>query len=194
MLGCELEVLAKECNRLEDAAGEMADDTDKLRASSAREAAYERMNDHLHTPPKAEELPERLQLLCDFANIEDENNIGDAFVHPVVRAITLHFMLAYDHPFCDGNGRTARALFYWSMLKHGYWPMEFISISRIIKLAPAQYGRAFLYTETDEKDLTYFLIHQLGVIHKAVDALHAFLDEKCRELAELKKCLLTTPS
>jgi hypothetical protein len=42
------------------------------------------------------------------------------FIHPVMRAITLHFWLAYDHPFCDGNGRTARALFYWSMLKQGY--------------------------------------------------------------------------
>ena len=58
------------------------------------------------------------------------------FIHPVMRAITLHFWLAYDHPFCDGNGRTARALFYWSMLKQGYWLFEFISISSVINQAP----------------------------------------------------------
>ena len=71
-------------------------------------------------------------------------------------------MVGYDHPFADGNGRTARALFYWSMLRSGYWLAEFISISHILRKAPAQYGRAYLFTETDGGDTTYFLIHQLA--------------------------------
>lgn len=41
-------------------------------------------------------------------------------------------MLAYFHPFVDGNGRTARSLFYWYMLKKGYWLVEYMSISRTI--------------------------------------------------------------
>ena len=69
----------------------------------------------LHVPPPAEELPERLQRLCDFANGASDT----AYVPPVVRAIVAHFMLAYDHPFVDGNGRTARLLLYWSMLTPG---------------------------------------------------------------------------
>ena len=71
----------------------------------------------LHTPPPAEQLPERLEALCEFANRHfDEED----FIPPVIHAIVLHFWLAYDHPFEDGNGRTGRALFYWSMLRHGY--------------------------------------------------------------------------
>ncbi len=98
----------------------------------------------IHTPPPATELPARLQALCDFANQgEDES---DSFIHPVVRAILLHFFLAYDHPFEDGNGRTARALFYWAMRTNGYWLAEYLSISRILREAPAQYSRAFLFT------------------------------------------------
>lgn len=150
-------------------------------------------NEHLHIPPKAEELPERLKALCDFANHESNSNAEETFIHPVIRAIALHFMLAYDHPFCDGNGRTARALFYWSMLKHGYWLMEFISISKIIKTAPVQYGKAFLYTETDDTDVTYFLIHQLDVIHKAVDALHEFLDKKIQGINKAEEMLVKNP-
>ena len=78
-----------------------------------------------------------MRLLCDFAN-EDED--GEPFIHPVVRAILLHFWLAYDHPFEDGNGRTARILFFWLMQQRGYWLIEYLPISPIIRKAPAKYG------------------------------------------------------
>jgi Fic family protein len=97
----------------------------------------------LHTPPPAAELPERVQRLCDFAN----DTANDPYIPPALRAITIHFMIGYDHPFEDGNGRTARALFYWSMLRQGYWLTEFLTISRILRDAPAQYARSFLHTE-----------------------------------------------
>lgn len=140
----------------------------------------------LHNPPPAEELPGRLERLCEFANEADE---GDVFVHPVIRAILLHFGLAYDHPFEDGNGRTARILFFWSMRRSGYWMAEYLSISTILRKAPAQYGRAFLETETDEGDTTYFLIHQLQAIEKAIVQMRRYLDRKTREVQELEELL-----
>lgn len=139
----------------------------------------------LHSPPHASQLNKRIESLCNFAN--DTSN--STFIHPVIRAITLHFMLAFDHPFIDGNGRTARALFYWSMISQGYWLAEFISISRIIKSAPVQYGRAFLYTETDDNDVTYFIIHQLEVIRKAIQDLHAYLGKKTKGIEEARETL-----
>jgi len=153
----------------------------------------ERSQEYLHEPPLWNELPDRMQKLCDFANSDSSIEGDSAFLHPVIKAIILHFMLAYDHPFCDGNGRTARALFYWAMARHGYWLMEFISISRVIKDAPAQYSKAYLYTETDDNDLTYFLIHQLAVIHKAVDSLHHFLDQKMQDVREAERMLIDNP-
>lgn len=148
----------------------------------------------LHVPPAAEELPLRLQALCDFANAEVfRPDDAQSFLHPVVKAIALHFMLGYDHPFCDGNGRTARALFYWSMAHEGYWLAEFISISTIIKASPAQYGKAYLHSETDDNDLTYFLIHQLDVIHKAVTALHEFLRKKAQNINDAEQMLARNP-
>lgn len=144
----------------------------------------------LHEPPPAHELPARMQALCDFANAESMHSTPpDVFLHPVVRSIVLHFMLGYDHPFCDGNGRTARALFYWAMARQGYWLTEFISISRVIKKSPAQYGRAYLHSETDDNDATYFLIHQLEVIHHAITALHEFLRNKVRDINEAEQML-----
>ena len=141
----------------------------------------------LHTPPPAEELEDRVQRLCDFANAQSDSS---PFFHPVVRSILLHFQLGFDHPFIDGNGRTARALFYWSMAHHGYWLAEYISISRIIKKAPSAYARAFLYTETDDNDTTYFVLNQLRVISRALDELREHLKRKVAD-AQHARDLLT---
>lgn len=135
----------------------------------------------LHRPPSANELPGRLAEMCRFANGETP----DHFVHPAIRSILLHFWLAYDHPFVDGNGRTARALFYWSMLHHGYWAFEFISISTIIRKAKGQYLQAFLQTETDENDLTYFVVYHLRIIDMAIRSLKAYLKRKADSMQQL---------
>jgi Fic family protein len=118
--------------------------------------------------------------LCAFANAPTAT-ASEPFLHPVLRAIAIHFQLGYDHPFVDGNGRTARALFYWSMLRAGYWLTEFLSISSVLKKAPAQYSRAYLLTESDATDLSYFAAHHLTVLSKAVDGLHAYIARKANE-------------
>lgn len=158
----------------------------RLRRPEERiEVVDHRDNSVLHVPPPADELPERVDLLCRFANDTD----GEPFVHPIIRAILLHFALAYDHPFVDGNGRVARALFYWSALSQGYWLLEFVSISSVLKKAPAQYSRSYLFTETDDSDVTYFIIHQLATITKAIDELHGYLRRKVEELRETELLL-----
>jgi len=161
----------------------------KLRTSDDIYIGDERDATIIHVPPKAEELADRLQNICAFAN----STHASIFLHPVVRAIILHFLLAYDHPFEDGNGRTARALFYWSMLKQGYWTMEFISISRILKSAPVKYTRAYLYTETDDYDVTYFIVHQLEVINRAIKDLLGYLEKKASEIKTVEKLLNRSP-
>jgi len=151
-----------------------------------------RVEDHegeiMHLPPPASELPERMAILCAFANARSDTK--DSFVHPLVRAILVHFMLAYDHPFVDGNGRTARALFYWCALRNGFRLLEYVSISAVMKRAPVKYGLAFLHTETDGGDTTCFLIHQVKVIQDALAALEEWVRKKQAELSILEKRLI----
>lgn len=142
----------------------------------------------LHNPPPAESLRSRLDVMLIFAN-ETESEV---FIHPVIRAIILHFWLAYEHPFVDGNGRTARTLFYWSMLRQGYDLFEYISISRILKKAPAKYGRSYLETETDGNDLTYFINYQLEVIGHALEDLQSYLDRKVDQIRKAEQLLRQT--
>ena len=136
----------------------------------------------LHTPPDAAELEERMAGMLTFANRADD----EEFVHPAIRAILLHFMIGYDHPFVDGNGRTARALFYWSMARSGYWLVEFISISEFIRKSYPSYGRAYLFSENDDGDLTYFLYYNLRILKQCITALHVYLARKVKERRKLE--------
>lgn len=166
--------------------GTMAEgEVGRLRQPDERVHVVDELQRVLHIPPMAEELPARLEALCRFANERESK----PFVHPVVRAILVHFQLAYDHPFVDGNGRTARALFYWCMADRGYWLAEFLSISRVIRNAHGKYNRAFLYSETDDNDVTYFVLNQLRTTVNAIDALHEYLARKVGELAETRAAL-----
>lgn len=161
-------------------------DAGRLRTSDDVKVVDNRDGTVLHDPPSYKTLPERLARLCAFANQGPE---AQPFVHPVVRAILLHFMIGYDHPFADGNGRTARALFYWSMARSGYWLMEFLSISQFLRQAPRQYVQAYLYTETDRSDTTYFVLHQLDVIRRGITGLHDYLARKTVERREATRLL-----
>jgi len=160
------------------------DSEGRLRRSDEHIVVYDgRDQTLLHEPPAADQLEERLSRICDFANSKSD---GGEFLHPVVQSIVLHFMIGYDHPFVDGNGRAARALFYWSMAKHGYWMMEYVSISKILRNAPSKYARAYLYTENDDNDLTYFVDYNIRVIIRAVKSLQDYLARKAAEVREVE--------
>ena len=130
-----------------------------------------------HTPPSHTEIDKMVYDLCDFANNEDSEN----FIHPIIKGIIIHFILAYIHPFADGNGRTARSLFYWYMIKKGYWLTEYLSISRIIYVNKKAYEKAYQYAENDGNDLSYFIQYHLGVMKKAFEELKKYLQHKIDE-------------
>jgi Fic family protein len=134
-------------------------------------------DDIIYTPPSFQDIPEFVKSLCDFFN----NDNPRTFIHPIVRGIIVHFMLAFMHPFVDGNGRTARALFYWYMLKEGYKLTEYMSISRVIAKSKASYEKAFRYVENDSNDMGYFVAYNLGALEKSFQQLRDYIQRKQRE-------------
>lgn len=131
----------------------------------------------VHTPPPHEDIPNFAEELCIFFN----GDKSKSFIHPIVKAIIIHFMVAYVHPFVDGNGRTARALFYWYMLKNGYWLTEYLSISRIIYRSKASYEKSYLYTEKDDNDMSYFIAYNLRVLDLAFKELKLYIERKIKQ-------------
>lgn len=131
----------------------------------------------VHTPPTFEEIPNFVEDLCRFFNEQD----APQFIHPIIRGIIIHFMVAYVHPFADGNGRTARALFYWYMLKQGYWLTEYLSISRVIAKSKKSYEKAFLYTEADGMEMGYFVAYNMRVLQQSFKQLQDYIKRKQEE-------------
>jgi Fic family protein len=139
------------------------------------------------TPPPADHVRPLLKAVCDFVN-RDRPEVE--FLHPIVTASIVHFLVGYIHPFVDGNGRTARALFYWYALRHGYAVFEFLSISEIIRQGFARYPQAYIDSESDDGDLTYFVIYHLEIIEQALDRFAEHLASEDQRVERSKKFLL----
>ena len=131
----------------------------------------------VHRPPSHTEIPSFMNDLCTFFN-EKQSQV---FIHPIIRGIIIHFMIAYMHPFVDGNGRTARALFYWYMLKQKYWLMEYLSVSKVIAKSKKSYEKSFLYTEADNNDMGYFVAYNLRMLALSFKQLQDYLKRKQEE-------------
>ncbi|MDE6551755.1 MAG: Fic family protein [Muribaculaceae bacterium] len=139
----------------------------------------------VHTPPSADCLPDFIDRLCVFFN----DNSPKLFIHPIIRGIIIHFLIGYYHPFADGNGRTARALFYWYMMRNNYWLVQYLSISRIIRGSKKSYEKAYLYTEHDSNDIGYFIQYNLDVLKKSFDELQKYLIKKYQEKKKSERLL-----
>jgi Fic family protein len=131
----------------------------------------------VYTPPSFEDVPLLIDELILFFNTIDNSK----FIHPIIKGCIIHFMIGYIHPFVDGNGRTARALFYWFLLKNGYWLTEYLSISRLIVKSKNQYAMAYLHTEIDENDLTYFIEYKIKTMRLAFEELTTYISRKIAE-------------
>lgn len=143
-------------------------------------------NEEVYRPPAVKELQKMLNDFCLFFNEEPSNY----FLHPVIKASIIHFLIGYIHPFVDGNGRTARALFYYYMLRHGYWLTEYLSISSVILKTKTQYDRAYLHTEADGNDTTYFINYQVKVLKDSYEKLQEYLTRKLIEKRNATQLLL----
>ena len=64
----------------------------------------------VHQPPPAKGIENRFKNLCKWINASHDDFDNSDYIHPLLKAITIHFAIGYEHPFRDGNGRVARAL------------------------------------------------------------------------------------
>lgn len=109
-------------------------------------------------PPKADEVK---KLVSDFLNWLNSNDAGD--LHPVLKAGICHYVLAFIHPFVDGNGRASRAFATLVLFSEGYDIKKFFSLEEYFDRDAKRYY-AILQSVSNQKvkdlsdrDLTVWL-------------------------------------
>jgi len=65
-----------------------------------------------------------------------------------------------------------------------------MSISRILLRSKVSYGMAYLYTETDDNDLTYFINYNLNAVEEALHDMEEHITKKQKEQAFLSNFLV----
>jgi Fic family protein len=81
----------------------------------------------------------------------------------------MHYFIAYIHPISDGNGRTARSIFYFKCLKNELRFVELLSISAYLKDRRQAYEGAFKMAIEHEGDLSFFVDFSLDSLLRALD-------------------------
>jgi len=109
------------------------------------------------TPPRSYEVKDMVADFIKWLNSEDGRE-----VHPVLRAGISHYVLAYIHPFVDGNGRTARAFATLVMFSEGYDIKKFFSLEEFFDRNADRYYTTLQSVsnqkaELADKDLTAWL-------------------------------------
>ena len=109
-------------------------------------------------PPASDEVPKLIKEFFSWlASSESES------VHSVLAAGITHYVLAYVHPFVDGNGRTARALATMVLFSRGYDIKKFFSLEEYFDRNAKRYYETLQEVSNQkvdslsERDLTTWL-------------------------------------
>lgn len=102
------------------------------------------------------------------------------YYHPLIKGILVHYFIGYIHPFFDGNGRTARALFYFNAIRNQLNYVELLSVSAYLRNHGQQYETSFVKVKDNDCDLTYF-------IDFCLDSILSALKEVSRKVSYLLK-------
>lgn len=119
---------------------------------------------------------------CVLAILHDET------LPLLVRVAVSHYLLAYIHPFYDGNGRTIRFLSIYALSKQ-YHPLAVIRLSVMIKKKQKTYYE--LFEETDgarnRGDLTGFVLGFMDFVASSMEDATRLLIRKNEQLQKYRK-------
>lgn len=134
----------------------------------------------VHTPAGVEQLPQLMEHYFGFCQ-GDEPDL-------LIRSFAAHFYFAYVHPFCDGNGRTARILNASQLYHGGFRKMKSLPLSNAINNQLSGYYGSLSDSEVPLTDQEGTWLDVSVFVSFMLDAF-----ERCLIDAALSKNTLTEP-
>ena len=126
------------------------------------------VSDHIeHSGLSYEKVPEFMKSLIAFANKNDD-------INDLIKAVIIHFYIAFVHPYFDGNGRMARLVHLWFLIQKGYQSALFIPFSSQIEKSRKAYYDAYTAIEENKKlsgkiDVTPFILYFINNVYNKMN-------------------------
>jgi Fic family protein len=130
---------------------------------------------NVYRPPSFEMAEELVKKLCDWLLREFHYDHDQNFDEAVLEAIVVHIYIAWIHPFEDGNGRTARLLEFYLLLRAGVPSIASHILSNHYNDTRTEYYRQLQYaSETgDIKEfIQYALLGFRDGLEKTIELIH----------------------
>ena len=104
----------------------------------------------IFTPPFSKEVPKRMGVLLDWLSKSKQE-------HAIIKSSIFHHEFVTIHPFVDGNGRMARALSQWILLKGGYDPAHSLGLDDYFADDRSKYYQMIQETREMDRDYTHWI-------------------------------------
>jgi Fic family protein len=127
-----------------------------------------------YRPPSFERVNSLIENLCAWLMKQFHYTSGQNFDETVVQAIVTHIYIAWIHPFGDGNGRTARLLEFYLLLRAGVPVIASHILSNHYNETRTEYYRQLQQT-VETGDLTKFITYALVGFRDGIEGVLAVI-------------------
>jgi len=110
--------------------------------------------------PNYQDVEELINNFCEWMRKEFKYENNQTFIDAVIQAIVAHIYIAWIHPFSDGNGRTARLLEFYLLLRAGVPDIASHVLSNFYNITRSEYYRQ-IEASTKNRDVTNFILYAL---------------------------------
>ena len=136
---------------------------------------------NVYRPPSFDRAEEMLGQLCDWLLKEFHYNREHNFDEAVIEAIITHVYIAWIHPFMDGNGRTARLMEFYLLLRAGIPSIASHILSNHYNETRTIYYRQLEYA-SETGNLSRFIEYALEGFRDGLEQTIAFIHKEQTEL------------
>ncbi|ADK79890.1 Fic family protein [Sediminispirochaeta smaragdinae] len=113
-----------------------------------------------YRPPSSESVPKLIDKLCVWIKKEFQFGESQKIEDAIIQAIVTHLYIAWIHPFSDGNGRTARLVEFFILMRAGIPDIASHILSNHYNETRTMYYRQIEHA-TQTQDLTKFIFYAL---------------------------------
>lgn len=138
---------------------------------------------NIYKAPDSSHVQYLMEKFCDWSKKEFHYEQGQTFSTAIIQAIISHVYIAWIHPFGDGNGRTARLLEFYLLLRAGVPDIAAHILSNFYNTTRNEYYRQLALTSKLNVDLTNFLKYSLEGFKDGLQEVFNVVNQNQLELA-----------